>query len=331
MYPDMLSDVLSKLRLRGAVCFDMECSGDFAVAAPPLADAARHIVPGADHVIEYLAVLRGECWCSIPGGEWVLLQAGEVLIFPHGHAHIVASHAGMRHEAGGDSPTVQAGATLPHSVRLQDSRMRSAEPGEAPGAARVLCGFLACDGKPFNPLITALPDVLRARRNDSGNWIGGFLVLALDAARARLPGAQAMLERASEMMFLDALCRHTASQDSASCTWLAGLHDRQVGRALALIHEDPGHGWTGELLGARVGLSRSVLYERFGMLVGQTPNQYLINWRMQVAAGRLRTSTATVAAIAFEVGYESEASFSRAFRRVVGESPAAWRRTRMHA
>lgn len=286
--------MLRKLRLRGAVYFDMECGGDFVVEAPAS--------PHAGMKMEYRAVLRGQCWCSLPGGDRVLLEAGDVIFFPHGHAPILASQA-----------------DVPPSPDRGSHALSGAPP-------RVLCGVLYCDAQPFNPLAATLPEVLRVHGRESGNWIACFLVQAMDAARTGRPGASALLERMGELMFLDALCRHMASQGGGQRGWLAGLHDRQVGRVLALIHEDPGHGWTGEELGARVGLSRSVLYERFAAIVGQTPTQYLINWRMQVAAGLLRTSMATIAAIACEVGYESEASFSRAFRRVVGESPAAWRR-----
>jgi len=324
--PDLLSDVLRKLRLRGTAYLDLECSGDFVTEAP----ASPGIMPGADHLMDYHAVLRGQCWCSIPDGTWLLLEAGDVIIFPHGHAHVLASQAGQQPVRDTCSCALPPGATLPHPARLQGTRMDCAaqEQGQAQGASRVLCGFLGCDAQPFNPLLAALPDVLHVRGRASGNWMACFLVQAIDAARARQPGAPAVLERMSELMFLDALCRHAASDDGGSGGWLAALRDRQVGRALALIHEDPSHSWTGEELGARVGLSRSVLYERFGQIVGQTPAQYLISWRMQLASGMLRSSTATVAAIAFEVGYESEASFSRAFRRVVGEAPAAWRRSR---
>lgn len=294
MYHDLLSEVLRKLRLRGAVYFDMECGGDFVVEAPSS--------PHAGMQMEYRAVLCGQCWCSLPNGERVLLEVGDVIFFPHGHAPVLASEAGAPQPPGAGSDAL---------------------PGPPP---RVLCGVLYCDAQPFNPLAGTLPEVLHMHGRESGNWITCFLVQAMDAARAGQPGASALLERMGELMFLDALCRHMASQGGEQRGWLAGLQDRQVGRVLALIHEDPGHAWTGEELGARVGLSRSVLYERFAAIVGQTPTQYLINWRMQVAAGLLRASTATIAAIACEVGYESEASFSRAFRRVVGESPAAWRR-----
>lgn len=135
-----------------------------------------------------------------------------------------------------------------------------------------------------------------------------------------------MLERLSEMMFIDALSRYMATLPEDSHGWLAALRDRFVGRALSLMHADPAKPWTVDELGRCVGLSRSALHERFAEVIGQTPMQYLANWRMQVGATLLRDTKLTVASIAQDVGYESEASFARAFKRSVGRPPALWRR-----
>ena len=135
-----------------------------------------------------------------------------------------------------------------------------------------------------------------------------------------------MLERLSEMMFVDAARRCLESLPGDSIGWLAGLRDRHVGRALALIHERPSREWTLEGLAQEVGLSRSAFHERFVQYLGQPPMQYLASWRIQLAARLLRESSRVVASIALEVGYESEAAFSRAFKRLVGMPPAAWRR-----
>jgi AraC-like DNA-binding protein len=141
------------------------------------------------------------------------------------------------------------------------------------------------------------------------------------------PGSDALLARISEMMFVDAVRHYVASSPDLSQGWLAGMNDRFVGRALALLHEKPAEPWTVDELSRQVGLSRSALHERFAQFLGQAPMQYLTNWRMQVAAGLLRRSSATVASIALDVGYDSEAAFARAFKRLVGQPPAAWRRS----
>jgi transcriptional regulator GlxA family with amidase domain len=142
----------------------------------------------------------------------------------------------------------------------------------------------------------------------------------------RRPGGEAVLERMSEMLFVEVLRRYADLLPPEQTGWLAGIRDPAVGRALALLHERPAEAWTLERLGEEAGLSRSSLHERFAHLTGQPPMQYLTRWRMQVAAGLLRDTTAKVVEIALRVGYESEAAFSRAFRREVGVAPGAWRR-----
>ena len=139
-----------------------------------------------------------------------------------------------------------------------------------------------------------------------------------------------MLERLSEMLFIDAVRQYLAALTEDSSGWLAGVRDRYVGRALALMHADPAEDWTVTELGRRVGLSRSSFHARFADLIGQTPMQYLASWRMQAAAALLRDTAATIATVAADVGYESEASFSRAFKRLVGKPPAAWRQQSRH-
>jgi AraC-like DNA-binding protein len=142
----------------------------------------------------------------------------------------------------------------------------------------------------------------------------------------RRPGGDAVLERLSEMMFVDAARRYLESLPEDSVGWLAGLRERHVGRALALMHERPGHEWSLDELAREVGLSRSALHERFVRYLGQAPMQYLASWRVQLGARLLLESSRIVADIALEVGYDSEAAFARAFKRMVGMPPAAWRR-----
>jgi len=192
-----------------------------------------------------------------------------------------------------------------------------------------VCGFLSCDVRPFNPLIANLPRMLHLHGTDSA-WAAQFLQQAVAESNASRPGSDAMLARMSEMLFVDAVRRYVEAMPPEGTGWLAGLRDRYVGRALALLHERPAEPWTLDELGRQVGLSRPPLHERFVQFVGQPPMQYLTHWRMQLASGLLRSSNATVAAIALEVGYDSEAAFARAFKRLVGAPPATWRRSLEH-
>lgn len=330
MGQDTLSDVLRGVRLRGAVFFNISGSSEWAAEAPSAKELAPLLMHGVDHVIEYHAVAQGSCWAGIPGGPMVQLQAGDVVMFPHGDAHVVSSSPGLR---GSQDMGLFDG------IRDQPLPLRLAYRGSAismpPDAApydsddtSIVCGFLGCDLRPFNPLIEALPRLLHLRAGDGDAWICGFTRRAVAESHARRPGGEAMLARMSEMMFVDAVRRFADQQPSQGAGWLAGLRDRFVGRALGLMHEQPGRQWTLDELGRLIGLSRSALHDRFVELVGVAPMHYLAQWRMQAAARLLLESRASVAQIAMEVGYESEAAFSRAFKRQVGKAPGAWRRER---
>jgi AraC-like DNA-binding protein len=199
--------------------------------------------------------------------------------------------------------------------------------GEPEGdATRFVCGFLGCDARPYNPLLTALPRVFRV--NDQAGALAAYCQFALAESREQRIGGGSVLGRLSELMFVDVVRRYLETLPPERQDWLAGLRDPFVGRALAALHRNPARAWTIESLAREVALSRSALAERFTQFVGKPPMQYLANWRMQLAANHLRSSMESIASIANRVGYESEAAFSRAFKKAVGEAPSEWRRNR---
>jgi AraC-like DNA-binding protein len=321
--------VLRSIRLRGAVFFYVSGRSDWAAEAPPSRDIAPFLMRGVDHVMEYHVVAHGSCWAAIPGEPPARLSAGDVVVFPHGDAHVISGAPGIR----GDPPDPRLFhestlSKLPLPIVIDGANAPSIGASDFDSDTTVVCGFLGCDVQPFNPLIASLPRLLHLRAPADGSWLDDFMRHAVAESRAQHPGGEAMLARMSEMMFVDAVRRYTATLPPESRGWLAGLRDPMVGRALALLHEDPAQDWTIDELGRRVGLSRSALHERFAELVGMPPMQYLAQWRMQAAARMLLETRATVATIALDVGYDSEAAFARAFKRLVGEPPAAWRRKR---
>jgi len=331
MSPDTLSDVLRCVRLRGAVFFNITGSSEWAAEAPPAKDIAPLLMPGVEHVMEYHVVAQGTCWAAIPDGPSVQLGPGDVVLFPHGDAHVVSSAPRMR---GKSAAGFLAGTKLdefPLRLSYDGVNVSHSVPAARDANATLVCGFLGCDARPFNPLLAALPRLLHLPTSADNAWIASFTQQAVAESHARRPGGEAMLARMSEMMFVDAVRRYADRLPAESAGWLAGLRDRFVGRALTLLHDKPAHDWTIEELGQRVGLSRSSLHERFVALMGVTPIQYLAQWRMQAAARMLLERRATVATIALEVGYDSEAAFARAFKRLVGKPPAAWRRERESA
>ena len=328
MSQDTLSDVLRAVRLRGAVFFNVSCSGKWAAEAPAAKDIAPLLMPGTEHVIEYHAVAQGSCWAGIVGEPPVQLSVGDVVMFPHGNAHVVSSAPGLRGVADFSWSPGAAIDQLPVRISYKGANVQQTELPDPEAEAMIVCGFLGCDLQPFNPLIAALPRLLHLRADADNAWIANFTQQAVAEASARRPGGEAMLARMSEMMFVNAVRRYADQLPAHSEGWLAGLRDRFVGRALALMHEQPAQRWSIDELGRRIGLSRSALHERFAELIGVPPMQYLAQWRMQAAARLLLETRSTVASIAVEVGYDSEAAFARAFKRSVGKPPAAWRRER---
>ncbi len=328
MGQDTLSDVLRAVRLRGAVFFNVSCRGKWAAEAPAACEIAPLLMPGTEHVIEYHAVAQGSCWAGIPGGPAVQLSVGDVVMFPHGDAHVVSSAEGLRGVADFSWCPPAALDHLPLRIAYKGTNVQQTELSDPDADALIVCGFLGCDLQPFNPLIAALPRLLHLRADADNAWIANFTRQAAAESATRRPGGEAMLARMSEMMFVDAVRRYADQLPPQSEGWLAGLRDRYVGRALALLHERPAQRWTIDELGRCVGLSRSALHERFAQMVGIPPMQYLAQWRMQVAARLLLETRRAVASIALEVGYDSEAAFARAFKRSAGKPPAAWRRER---
>lgn len=328
MTTDTLSDVLRSVRLRGAVFYYLSFGTEWAAEAPAAKDIAGTVIPGAEHVMEYHVITKGSGWAAITGEPPVRLATGDIVMFPHGDPHVMSSAPGLqptRMTADWVHRTRNDPKPIPIVFNTPNEFSYGAPGPDSP--TNVACGFLGCDLRPFNPLIATLPRLLHLPAASDGAWIGQVMRQAVDASQHKRPGGEAVLERISEMMFVDAVRRHVERLPEESTGWLAGLRDRYVGRALALIHENPARTWTIDALADAIALSRSAFYERFIRLIGQPPMQYLTQWRMQVAANLLRQSHAPIAAIALDVGYESEAAFTRAFKRQVGAPPGAWRRT----
>lgn len=322
---DTLSDVLQAVRLKGAIFFDIETTAPWVAEAPAANIVAPAVMPDAEHVIEYHVLTSGSCWASIvgPRAEPILLQAGDVVAFPQGDAHVMSSAPGMRGEV--DLSLFK----LPENAEQLPLIFNMG--GNGNEKAHVVCGFLGCDSRPFNPLLESLPRILHMRpaAGARSGWLNEFTRFAVLEAKEKHAGGNGILARLGELMFVELVRRYVELLPEESKGWLAGLRDRHVGRALGLMHERPLHAWTLDTLAKEVGVSRSSLAERFMSFVGTPPMQYLQRWRLQIAASKLAEGVSNIATIAAEIGYESEAAFSRAFKRSVGTPPAEWRNKRL--
>ena len=316
MKADVLSDVLRAVRLTGAIYFDYELSSPWVREAPPAREIAGTVMPGAQRVIEYHMLARGSCWGHAVGQEPFRLREGDIIMFPGGDGHVLSSAPGMR-----ETPDLAAFARSSAPLPLFYEHG-----GGGPERARIVCCFLGCDERPFNPLLSALPSVihLSASGSEPNGWVGTLLTIAAaESGRAR-PGGENVLGRLSELIFVETIRRYLETLAPSESGWLSALRDPVIGQALAALHAGAHEAWTVERLARVVGVSRSILAERFTAVVGQPPMQYLALWRMQLAS-RVLADGGTVAAAAAAVGYESEAAFSRAFKKLVGRAPSTWR------
>jgi AraC-like DNA-binding protein len=319
---DVMSDVLLAVRLTGAVFFDVVASPPFATESPSSAVIGPRVMADADHVIGFHVVTRGTCWTETldrrePARR---LQAGEMVIYPAGDANTMTSAPGLRGRPDLSRYERPADTSLPFTITMNRDAGRDAE------ECRFVCGFLGCRTRPFDPLLEALPPVVLAPVSTaSWQWMAQLLEAAVDATGHRGAGREAMLAKLAELMFVEALRAHLASLPPGARGWIAGLRDPQIGRALQVIHGHSAAAWTVDGLARAAGMSRTAFAERFAAYVGMPPMQYLTRWRLQLAS-RLLEDGHTVSRTAAAVGYQSEAAFTRVFKRYVGRSPGAWRR-----
>ena len=316
---DVLSDVLRAVRLTSVVFFDFTLTSPWVAEAPPAREIAATVLPGSERIFEYHLILDGGAWGHVVGGEPIRLREGDLLLFPQGDGHVLSSAPGMR-TAPDMAIYSRSSAPLPFVYEIGTARDDS--------RTRLICGFLGFDERPYNPLLTALPAVIHlpaAGTEATTRPLGAMLEIAIREERRGQPGNENVLSRLSELMLVEAIRRYLVQLPSTQRSWLAGLRDPIVGRALEAIHSAPRDPWTIESLGRTIGVSRSVLAARFTEMVGHPPMHYLTLWRMQLASRMLHDGQHVIE-VAGAVGYESEAAFSRAFKKLMGVPPVLWRR-----
>ena len=305
---DALSEVLRLAKFTAGVTLDATARAPWCVSVAASSSVARaHLV------------IDGECIVKAGSGEEVALKSGEIAFVPRGDAHVIGS------SVDGDARAFSALVKAPVAGELTPISV-----GGAGAATRWIALSASCERHLADSLIAALPAVMKVDLSNASAlyWLTDALGLTLSASAAPPIGASAERSRLAELVIVEAISRYVYGLPLGGKGWLAGLSDRFVGRALALVHGRPSEPWTVERLGRHVGLSRSALAERFSQVMGEPIFSFLTRWRLQVAAEYLLTTQRPIESIAHEAGYESAGAFSVAFKRVFGKPPSIWRKKR---
>ena len=317
---DALSDVLRVAHLTGGVFLHAEFFAPWCIAARIAPEHCAPALGRASHLIIYHYIVEGDLRIRVEGedGEGLVIGAGEIVLLPRNDLHLMSSDLGL--------PPV-AGSDIIHPPK--DGGLFSIHHGGTGRRTRMVCGFLGCDSAKGNPVISTLPPLLKLNLEHGGaaEWIRSTFQYAAQEVSIGRPGSETVLAKLSELLFVETVRRYAETLPEGQTGWFAGLRDTYVARALALLHRDIARRWTVDDLGREVGLSRSALADRFIRLIGVPPMHYLANWRMQVATQQLRNTSISLAQLAEIVGYDSEAAFSRSFKKAFGTAPATWRRS----
>jgi AraC-like DNA-binding protein len=303
---DPLGEALHHLRLSGALYCRSELTTPFAVAMPPL--------PGS---LMFHIVTAGRCWLELEGHEALELRPGDLALVPHGGGHDLVSRPGLA--------TVDLFDLEREHVTSCYEILRHGGGGEAVG---LVCGAVDFDHPAARQLLAALPEVVHvdAWRASEAEWLQGTLRYMAAEARQLKPGGETIITRLCDILVVQAIRSWLAEAPAAQTGWLGALQDEQIGRAIAHVHRSPERPWTVAALAEKAAMSRSAFSTRFSALVGEAPMAYVTRWRMSLARDWLREGDQTTLEIALRLGYQSEAAFSRAFKRTLGLSPGRARR-----
>lgn len=302
---DVLTDILASLRLRGGVHFRCKFSAPWGMAMK------------SSTVAEFHLITRGQCWLRLHRRKDAIpLLAGDVIVLPHGDPHALV-----------DSPSREAEPAEKIVGRQSLEHYGPVVFGGEGIPADILCGYFEFDRASRHALVAALPPLIHIRAADAVEfeWLQTAVRFIAHETREPRPGTDAVVQRLVEVLFIQVLRAYIRQADMPRGI-LAALADKQIGAALGLMHAGPERPWSLAALGRQVAMSRSAFAARFGELVGQPPMEYLARRRMEKARELLRADALSTAAIAAAVGYQSEASFSKAFKRMIGSSPGAYRR-----
>lgn len=306
-----MTEILSSMRLTGAIVFDAELVAPFCIVSHYGPEDCARFFPVPAHLVSYHYVTEGQMWVQIGEEAPVLVEAGDLVLLVRNDRHLLFSEPGV---------PVQDMSSVTLDTGGGPVRVRQGGTG---ARARMFCGYLGSTSA--DPaLMQNLPPLMKVRMGDGARQL--WTSSSLQLASGELQSEPETVARMTELLFGEAVRRYLEGLPEGEASWLAGLRDSAIGKALSLIHERYAEPWDVASLAREVGMSRSAFADRFAQLMGEPPMRYFSRWRMKIAANLLRDGRRTSGVVAFDVGFSSEAAFVRAFRREFGEPPATWRR-----
>src|SRR5262245_7856418 len=322
MRMDVLSEVLRVVRLEGAFFFNAEFTAPWCVSSSrstALPVLGPNISPGAGHLILYHLLTEGRAYAKLPDGRREELTAGDIVILPHGDAHLL----------GNGSPSKPVDSFRTFSKTLSDG-LKVARFGGGGEVTRFVCGYLACEPRLSEVVLAGLPKILKVHvtNEPSGQWLENSIRFSVNEVNGSNAGSGLVLAKLSEVLFVETLRRYINTLPTDQIGWLAGARDPIIGQALAVLHKEPSHLWTVSNLARCIGLFRTRLAERFRHFLAEFPMAYLAHWRLKLGADILQSTEDSVVEVAAAVGYGSEAAFNCVFKREFDCLPAQFRRKR---
>lgn len=308
---DPLGEALHFLRMDGLFYTRSEFSAPWGLALPAMPD-----------FLMFHVVTSGRCWLEDEEAGAHLLEPGVFALIPHGQGHTLTSEPGVR-----------AANLFDLHREMVSERYEVLRHGRGGAPTQMICGAVRFDHPAAQHLVRLLPRsiIIDVWRSPQANWLQSTLRLISDEASRLRPGGEELITRLADILVIQAIRSWIEEDPAAQTGWLGALQDPQIGHALLLIQRDPSRAWTVAALAEEVAMSRSAFSARFTELVEEAPMQYLIKWRMHTALTWLRDEEASLSDVAFRLGYQSEASFNRAFKRVIGITPGAARRNAVMA
>jgi AraC-like DNA-binding protein len=315
---DVLSEVLRSIRLDSALFFNAELTAPWCVLEPRSEEMTSALSPNEGHLVLYHYVLEGNAYAQLPGGAKVELTKGDIVMIPHGDSHLLGNG---KHARPVDS--------MKAFEKNLSEGLKLARHGGGGEVTRLVCGFMVFEPRMSSVVLSGLPKIVKVHLSDgpSSQWIRDSIRFAVGEENSG-DGSGLVVAKLSEVLFVETLRRFVSELSETNSGWLAGARDPAIGKALALLHDDPALDWTVEDLAREVGLSRTRFAERFRHFIGDSPIAYLKKWRLKVGAEALISTEKSVAEIAVAVGYGSESAFNRAFKHEYGSPPAVFRKSR---